>query len=1049
MSNKIRLDKNQQAAVDAVDNNIIVSASAGAGKTSVLIQRIMKRILGDGLSINEICALTFTDAAAQDMKVKLLESFNKVLDSEDYSDLEKDNIRTQISLVETANISTIHSFCLQIIKNYGYILGMDPARAENTIDTAMTDIYKEKAMKITLDTWAQNKQDEMNIILSALILNPTNLNPLKTAITTTAKHFNSQTDIDSAVKEINDLYKVNDFDSLPRYIKEQIFTYYRVQVSLVKDTLSTYLFKARESYLPKKEEDYLVLQTLETNITQTLKYIDENNFEFYEYVFNAIDTPFKSAPKSPHLKDDLANLQKALNNLASTYRPFKKHIELINDQEKVIKILIDMSLAYLDNYETIKLQVNGLDFDDYEKFALKILKHNDYYIASLMKKEFKEIMVDEFQDTNNYQDSIIRLISTGDNIFRVGDVKQSIYKFRGAKPDIMTALLNDDSLTSIPFIKNYRSSENVVLYNNDLYTELMELTEGSRYTSDDAVSAGNFNATTINPKVELNITTYSSEEENIKFNAEQSKLHIAKLMGQKIIDLTQSGEHEYKDITILVRNHDSKIYLKKAFEAANIPHFIDDMSGFFTSNVINQVLSWLHYSVNEDEYYLVSILNSPFIGYSDDQIAALKIHNKSLRIALEELDTNTYEMIHSLTRKWKYKDVISVLLELYNLNDTYHSKLSIQTKTNLDLLLEKATTFQESNNSSILGFTKFVASIDDSKNEEAVPLNEKTNVIRVQTFHQSKGLQYPVTILWPTGSINKRDFSGTILADDIFGITLKDMSGPFDTERKSLYRILAEGKQTREIVEEYLRLLYVATTRAEQKLILMDFVNEVPEKELNKFLLYNFKSSTELLNQVHSKHIEKITQHIDAVNFQTLEKTQETLSQEYFGKRFDEKDSVSTPSISPQEFEFNKDFIHSVDYGTRLHESVEVLPHRLWTKDDLIDTDPRFHKALLQYNTHDFTQTLYTAKEHENEMPVLYYEDKTPVQGIIDMYAIFEDKVIIVDYKTDVADEETLINRYKSQLNSYKKALDIIYPELEVFTYIYSFYNNTYIEIID
>ena len=1045
---KFAPNKDQQTAIDALGKNVIVSASAGAGKTATLIDRLMKRILVDGLSVNEICALTFTDAAAGDMKIKLLEALNESYQKEETPQAEKDILSREIALVETADITTIHSFCLTIIKNYGYILNIDPARSDNILDPAQSELYKKKALQITLNDYASKYPEKLDMLLNSLITSPSYLVPLEESITKIAEYLNTKPNIERALEDIKNAYAVTSFNDFPNDVKRAFFKTYALKLTIVRDALDNYMDVSFERYKDgNKLENFTPLKTLQAAVSTLISQAEALDLAFYNDLLSPFNIAIKAAPKSPDLKDDLKSLTNAMNDVIKYYQPLDTMFEVIKAQKNTVHELCYLAVNYLNSFDTIKETENVFDFDDFEKYALKILLHNDGYISKLMQQRYKEIMVDEFQDTNDYQDNIICSISRGNNIFRVGDIKQSIYQFRGAKPSIMQSYLQDQNNQKVIFGFNYRSSDNIVNYNNDLYKKLMSLTENFQYTEDDKVVAGNSKAKVNNPEVKIHLINYETLAEEQRFTATDVHDLRAKVVANQIIEMKEQGRFDYHEMTILVRTHAPKIYLKKAFEEANIPHFIDDRSGFYTSGVIDQVLSWLRFSIHQDDNYLVSILSSPFIGYSMDQIANLKIHGDRLYTSLKALDRETYDLIEDTCLSFRNLDVVSVLTKLYNLNNTYHEKLSIQVKTNLDLLLEKAINFQSTTSASLLGFIRFVENIDDENNSEAVPINDEENVVRVMTWHQSKGLQYPLTILWPTGPVNTKEFTSRVLTDDLFGVTLKDMSTEINQERRSVYRMLAESKQNQEAVEEYLRLLYVATTRAQEKLIIFDVVKEIPTKDVSKFTLYNFRSSTQLFYPVISKHMKRYEDNLEDIEFKKLDvpltPNTEDLS---FLHRFDEVTEATIIQSKPK-FEFNKNFVESVSYGNKLHEAVENLPHRTYVDDDFKDVEPRFINKLKSYNNHPFTQELYLANAIENEMPVLYTQGGKTIQGIIDFYAVFDDKLIIVDYKTDAVETDVLIERYTHQLLAYKKALNTVYPKLDILTYIYSFNLDDYIEV--
>lgn len=1043
------LDIYQQDAVASLNKNIVVSASAGAGKTHVLIERLMKRILVDGVQVNEICALTFTEKAANEMKVRLLSSLNNALTQENSSEEELNFIEQQIVLVETANISTIHAFCLEIIKKYGYIIDLDPARANNILDPGVVALYQDKALKETLDIWFKQYPTECNLLLETFVSNPANLEPLKTAIRTTADHLNSRINIDDEIERINQLYQINDFDELPTEIKITFFSYYNNQLSILYELIDEFMNIAYDATLGTKHDSFPeilgneVLPQLKDLILQA----QNHNFDFYDRVLDVLNFTIPTVTKQPEYKQQGDIVTDAIKKLLKGYTPHDEFVDLLNEQATIVSYLLNISRDYLFHFEQEKERVGGFDFNDFEHYALKILQYNEGYIAKQLQSQYKEIMVDEFQDTNHVQDSIIRLISPGDNIFRVGDVKQSIYRFRGAKPSIMQNLmvpsLNDVHV--IHFMHNYRSKEAIVSFNNDLFSQIMNQVKADTYTDQDHVTVG-IDSQRNRGFVNLKMYYQDLTKENVKpLNANDKNMYIAKCIANEIIELHTNQQIEFRDITILTRRHADKKFLKKAFDEANIPSFIDDRSGFFRSNVIDAILAWLEYSVTYEEYFLVPILTSPFIGYTESQVGQLKISNDSIRDGLKRQDPETFNFIHDTIKTWGHRDIVDILTELINMNNVYHQHLSLQVKTNVDLLLERAIAYQNSNNPNIIGFLNYVRKLDDDQNSESIPFDENANVVTVSTIHQSKGLQYPVTILWPMGKRQILDFKDPVLTDDVFGVLVNDYNPLFNQRRKNILRYLAEAKQNNEDLEEYIRLLYVATTRAKDQLIIIDVVNELPQQELSKYLMHSFSRSTDFIYMVESPFLKIDETCLDYVEFKSLTKSlkkETTMAFPLYSKLVME-DSV----IQKREFSFNPKFHEATEYGSTLHNAIEQLPHRIWNNEDLKIVDSKFHLALRNYNTNPLTQLIYTYQHIEHEMPILYKEKDIVKQGYIDLYAYDEKSLILVDFKSDNVDEESLIERYTDQIERYKKALNDYYPGLNYQAYIYSFKHHKYLSI--
>lgn len=1049
----MKLNNEQQQAVMTLGQNVVVSASAGAGKTAVLIQRLMKRILKDHVDITEVCALTFTDAAANEMKVRLLKALNQeYIQTNDLNF--KDYLNQQITLVETANISTIHSFCLSLIKNYGYVLGIDPARSQNILDPAISETYKQNALDKTLQQWFKDHPEQMRLLTDAFVRNPINLSPLKTAISNTASYLSGKPNRTKSIQDNLYLYSATAFEDFPKDILELVFKPFETHIAILVETFthlkSTATFVVDSETLSNFQHHLYQLETLKSKI-------EHRDISFYDDLINTLNiiVPTVRASKKDSLEE--ANDKEAykqagsvfadaLNVCLKYYYPKDSLFETLNQQKLLLKHLFDISLDYLNNFDEEKVRANGFDFDDFEYYALKILQHDNHHIAHQLKNKYKEIMVDEYQDTNEIQDEIIQLISNGSNVFRVGDVKQSIYRFRGAKPSIMQNLMEIEDYETIHFMFNYRSTDKIVAYTNTLFQNIMQYTPNSNYTQKDMVSAGRGDHEN-DPLVELQMITLGEE----KMLADDKNTLHATAIANRIIQLHQEHNIPFKDITILSRRHADKIYLKKAFEVANIPHFVDDRSGFFKSNIIQHILDWLNYTLSLDDYYLVSVLTSPFIKLSYDDVASLKVKHNTISKGLKIEHPDTAQFIESKRLLWKDKDIVSVLTDIININNVYHEVLSIQVKTNIDALMHKALQYQNTNNPTLQGFMHYVENLDDENNPESTPLDENEDVVRVSTIHQSKGLEYPVVILWPMGRRQNMDFKDDVLTDSQVGVLLNDVFGPYNERRKNFLRSITEFKQDQEDLEEYIRLLYVAITRARDHLIMIDVVDSVDtDRLLSHHLIQNFKRSTDLIYPVMNDRLIKHTQVLsDTIEPLSLDLIMESKSNEtIYTSKYPTQSLNVDHDFDGFEFNFNENFIHGIRYGNLLHEAVENLPHRTWNDSDLKQYDANIQDILIKYNQNEFTQRLYSFDIKEHEMPFIYLEKDIPKQGIIDFYAVNNDEFVIVDFKSDNTDAQTLITRYQTQIEKYVEVLSLNYPNLKASAYIYSFRLNAYLEVI-
>lgn len=1034
----IEYTQEQKNTINALGSNIIVSASAGAGKTAVLIARLMKRIIQDEVKVNQICAMTFTDAAAQEMKSRLLKEMHK-----EYQNNKTPFLEEQISLVETAEITTIHSYCLNLIKNYGYIIGISPSRTENILDEAQVKLLQEEAFTLVLNEWLENKYTETYELVEYFSVNPLNLNSFKENVKNAGIWIRSKSNPEQIILEIKQAYSAKSFDEWPKLYQEFFFNKYKENLEQILFHLNQVIdvveIEAKETTVAYKNN--AILRAKSDHINQLLKKIRQKDISFYDEILQALDFKLPAVRSSENFKEAREPLLSLIESCINNYSSLEEHFNLMNDLEDLLINFVNFTIDYLEQYQDLKEIDNSFDFDDFEHFALELLRINDFAIAKKLQNHYQEIMVDEFQDTNDVQDEIIRLISNGKNLFRVGDIKQSIYRFRGANPKIMKNLMLDtEQHTTLALSSNFRSKEPIVEFNNHAFKNLMDLTS-NKYSEKDIVNCGSSRQFENPESIEFHLFTRDKDNDYDLNPNEQRALHIA----QEIIRQHEQGR-DFKDMTVLIRSHAQKAFLKQVFEDANIPHYISERIGFFNSDIVAAVLNLLRYSISYNEYYLANGLLSPFYNLSEDDLAIIKMSGEhGFRKNLKLYDPNLYEDIHNMTQNWRYKDIVSILEEIYSLNDAYNSVLSLQDKTNLDFLLDKAIQFQESSMPSVQGFLIFVDALEDDQSSEASHLSEEDDLVQVMTIHQSKGLQFPLVFYWGTGSLTVQDHMKPVVFDEQLGIAFNHLEAPYRLRKKTLIREIVEYKQVQEEAEEMLRLLYVALTRPESKLIIVDVAESFDIKPLNSHLLLNYKRQVDLLLAATPSHLYelKIEDAASISNHQLDEDTTIELKPKF------NDINITIPNQSNKGpldgLELNPQSKWAMEYGTVLHEAIENLPHDLWAIDLLSSYNKSIQDRLVRYNQHAFTQELYTFDSIEHELPFLIKDKEETLNGIIDFVAFNQKEIIIVDFKSDKTDKEGLIERYEQQILGYKKALELIYPEHTISSYIYSFNLNEYI----
>lgn len=1053
----------QQEAIDHLDSNVIVPASAGAGKTAVLIARLMKRIIVDEVELDEICAMTFTEAAASEMKVRLMKALNEKFEEEP-----SDFITKQISLLETAHISTIHSFCLNIVKNYGYIIGIDPDQTQNILPPAEQNILKEEAIALTIESMIQEDFEKSQYLLEVFSSNPLNFKSLEDAIVTVYEWYSEQSNPQYHIDSLLETYQAQSIDELSQAHQDVFYNYYLLEIS----TLIDYQSSAYEMATLALGDTMTKLQaeamtSLENNmgkLVQIKGQIENRDPRFYDDLPYALDTFYPRINKHPDYSKASKSAAEVTSRLMENHRTLSEEFTILNGQYPIVQSLIQLAQNYEVIFKSLKQEKKALDFSDFEPLALEILLAENGAVASLLQAQFKEIMVDEFQDTNSYQDAIIRLISNGKNIFRVGDVKQSIYGFRGGKPEIMQGIIRNNEAKKIAISYNFRSKTDIVHFNNVTFKNIMDLTINSKYTEDDIVEPGTTNQDIDSAKVEFHIIeTYEEAPEEDDFIVEEvpyndgsglekpsktdplSAYHIS----QEIIKLVSSGQFEYRDITILVRAHHLKDRLKEAFEAVNIPYFLNEQTGFYRSKIVESTLDILKYLDHKEDYYLAKALLSPYFNMSMDSLAQLKLDPNSLYKALEIHHPETYLMLDKLKYQAKNSDIITLLQGIFALNDAYNTVFSIQDKTNIDALLDKAVQFQSNNPITITGFISFIESLLDERSAEASPISSDENVVTAMTIHQSKGLQFPVVFVFGLGRHSFQDSKSFLIADSELGIAMNHIDLDYRSTQKTLLRKIMMHKKNHDELEESMRLLYVALTRAEKRMIIVDVMEKYERETLDFNLLFNHKRKINLLipASMDTAKVEIINR--IELNEQSLDKIDYSLKDNY--QKLEpivlETGHYELP-FTNETLNLDRSYLKGMEYGTQIHEAIEHLPNDLWTQDAVSSYTSAVQRTLMDYNTHPKTQDIY--QNHESfyhEMPYIAQIDGDIRNGIMDYVALAADKVTLVDFKTDNADVATILERYTNQVEEYKKALELIYPGLQIQAYIYSFHLKDYINL--
>ncbi len=1070
----------QQLAIKTTDKNILVCASAGAGKTTVLIERLMKRIEMDKVSVSEILAMTFTEAAAGEMKRRLAKKLN-----ERYEASKDAFLYTQITLLASAQISTIHSFCLSVIRNYSYVLNLDPKRASNILDEATASLYKKEALDRVLRNAYASQPVDFRDLLEHFSSRPEADQGLRDAMIKLSIVLGSKPDPEKWLDEVIESYSMK--GSLTN-LQDPLSTYFFLHWQLKIEEIEEYFNELKIAALAEEElnenlENWLGILPVQLHYAK--KGVTDKDYTKIRSSFLSMAKDIPAAKGS----DEVKVARKKITSLLQELIPelFEEAL-FIDDMAAMYGRLVrlgELTKAYRQAFAKIKTEQNCIDFDDMEHFALAILRDTKFNVKDEYQKQFKEILVDEFQDSNDVQNLIVELISRGNNVFRVGDIKQSIYRFRNAKPQIMQGLIGRKDVNDLLIYlkQNFRSDETIVEFNNLIFNDAMNV-QGlrSNYLAEDAVSIGTPRQAGGTP-VEIHWVLKDADDEQpeegtVEENGDETEeavalveidenpgesLKKARHIAADIIQRRKNSNFtKWRDYVILVRSHQLKNYLKKAFDEVNIPYFIDVQSGFYQADSVQDVLQLLHLCLEpENEQLLVGTLLSPFFSFTQEMIAQIYIDKGSekLRSAFDHMYPDFSVKLEELRKMAMTLPLHTFMPLVFDYNDYYEMVCTHPQRTNLDLFLQKALAFEE-NHGNLPGFLELIEEIKDESSSEAIPISLEDDVVRVMTIHQSKGLQFPVIYFWSSLRQNVLDLNNDLICDPDLGIALKSILLPERYVRDNPVRIALETKAIQEEMEEQMRVLYVALTRPQNVLVIVDSKPKNPfTSALTRSSVFNkIGYSGWLASIMYGKH-SKLFIESDVTGDVSDEKIP------FIAKQADpftpiKKEKTITTYLTPssQEIIFAPDFtlryrdmLEGKERGTRLHRLIERLPLKDWDKELILRIDPTCTQdeidSLLSFYHTDFYTKARLARV-EKEFPFALLENNTIINGIIDMLVIYSDRVELMDFKADRhGSKEQLIERYQGQLNSYSIALSRIFLDKKVYTFIYSLTLKQVIEV--
>lgn len=890
----------QETAIEERKKDILVSAAAGSGKTAVLVERII-RIITDKekpVDIDRLLVLTFTKAAASEMRERISARLLSLL-KDDPKDI---NLKNQLTLLNRAQITTIHAFCMDVVKKNYAAINVDPAfRVADEAETAIieNDVLDELFEK----KYEENDEDFLGLVES--FDNGFKDSGLRKMLLDIYKFVRSTPFPKKWIDEMVERYNFKgDFEDgfFGKLIKEEI----AMRLDWAKDNVLTAISITQKPYGP--QEYFMALQIDIDGIAVLEKALEKGlaDFEkaYYEYEYEALSR--KKKDTDAVLADAVKKLrEKEKSNITEIGKQVLiKDLKLIEEDViksyPFLKALGELVKEYDELFGLAKAKKQIMDFNDLEQFCLKVLVKEDacgdFVItdcARSYREKFYEIITDEYQDSNLIQELVLSAVSKGANRFMVGDVKQSIYRFRMARPEIFmekynTFSLKDGEKIRIDLFKNFRSRKNILDGINFIFERIMspslgeiEYDEGARLEAGAEFKEGPDDSIVLDILLKDSIKAYAEENEYdfevSEIEARHIALRIKELIAQGYMVTEKSDgslrKATYGDIVILMRatNTTTEVF-SSVFEQEGIPLKTDTSSGFFNTTEIMTVVNFLSIIDNpRQDIPLISVLYSPIYALNATELMNIKLIGKKdfYECAIEYCKIGEDEGIKSVLNEFfddlesfrneaGHISIADLILKIYN--DTGYFNMAGMMEdgslrqANLRLLINKAENYENSNFNGLFNFIKYierlkVKGIDMGEAKTSV---EKT-AVSLMTIHKSKGLEFPIVFVAGLGrKFNKRDITQNVLMHQSLGFGTKR----FDYKNRVVYetaeRKLIGQRIEREGLSEEVRVLYVALTRARDKLFLVGSVDDIKKRvsDWGAYLFFEEIPYHNLLNEI-------------------------------------------------------------------------------------------------------------------------------------------------------------------------------------------------------
>lgn len=993
---KIEWTREQKKAIDLRDCNLLVSAAAGSGKTAVLVERIFRRITDkeDPVDIDRFVVVTFTRAAADQMKDRLRERLERAIEK----DPDNIHLQRQAGLIASAHISTVHSFCGFVIQNYFHRIGLDPAYRQGT-KSELSMLRTETLEQILEEEYADRSPDFLDLAQMNMF-NRSDARMLELI----------QEIYDKAVSEPFPeqwLAKMESFLEIKEAGEWENSDFCAALLSDVrrlaegiaeeKETLLDFCRQPGGPYYYEKQLEEL--GELCEKIKQAALYEDTRRI-FEEMTFSRM-TSKKDEGVEDSLKQAVIEGRKRskeeLEKIRKGYffQSVEEHIKDLQAMGGKLKTLLRLTRRFLVEFTGKKRERGIVDFHDLEQLALSILlvwdEEKKEYVRSEAAKElaeqFVEIMIDEYQDSNRVQDTLLKSVSRdglsgyAPNIFMVGDVKQSIYRFRNACPELFGEKLDSyapegSRYRRIDLHENFRSRAMILEGTNRVFEKIMHRDLGGvEYNQEAALfPAREFEPTT--KRTAGKIDAYIiPEKEDAQLEGKLIAAKIREMTGKNPLYVWEDGKYRptaYRDIVILTRS--VKLMGQGYYDAlteAGIPTVMEHSQGFFDTREIQLMTAMLQILDNpRQDIPLASVLCGPMFDLSEEELTGIRAKNRQglLYEALLAYDKEDgirekiecfLQTLNGLRKKISYGTVAELIQDIYDQTGIYEKirmgKEGAQRTANMDSLMELAREFDQTTYHGLYQFVRYINRIREQKEEmgEVNLAGEEENVVRIMTIHKSKGLEFPVVFVAGMGKQLARANHSFLTILPKMGISSKIADNETRTVKDTVYRKVLQRQNDLDDLGEDMRVLYVAMTRAKEKLILIGCTKKILASEMNYLARSHISSMLDMVLPAIWRE--------DAY-FTVTSVSREELESEVINELSEEKEELSLLYNFDTSVIYDKMVKEAMDFFRKSkEETAEPLPVKVSVSDLKM-------KSMEEMESEDFI--ILSHEEEENEKPV-------------------------------------------------------------------------------